>query len=341
MIGVAVVGHGYWGPNVLRNLAESSGADLRVCCDLDEGRLTLAKTRYPALTVTTRLEDVLIDNRVDALAICTPVDTHHALAKRALEAGRHVFVEKPLASSVREATELVEIAAKKGLVLMAGHIFAYTGPVRKLKELVTSGHLGEIYYYDAVRVNLGLFQHDVSVLWDLAVHDLAIMDFLLPVQPVAVSAVGVSHVAGQPENTAYLTLFFPGNLLGHVHVNWLAPVKLRRTLLGGSLRMAVYDDLEPSEKVKIYDKGVVVQDDPKGIYEMLVGYRTGDMWAPKLDMREGLRMEVQHFIECIERGTPPLTDGRAGLRVVQILEEATASIRQRGKVMDLGNLGGP
>jgi predicted dehydrogenase len=340
VIGIGVVGYGYWGPNVARNVNECQSAQLVACCDLSIERLKAAKVRYPAVHVATTFDELLSNKRIDALAICTPVDTHDPLAKRAMEDGRHVFVEKPLASSAREAEELVQIAAARNLILMTGHIFAYTGPVRKLKELVTTGHLGEIYYYDAVRVNLGLFQHDVSVIWDLAVHDLSIMDFVLSVQPVAVSAVGASHVAGQPENTAYLTLFFPGNLLGHVHVNWLAPVKLRRTLIGGSLRMAVYDDLEPSEKVKIYDKGVVVKDDPKGIYEMLVGYRTGDMWAPKLDMSEGLRVELEHFVDCVEHGTAPVTDGQAGLRVVRILEEATASIRQRGKVMDLTNLGG-
>ncbi len=340
MVGVALVGYGYWGPNVARNVSECQSTRLVACCDLSDKRLSAAKDRYPALRVTKSLDELLGEKDIDAVAICTPVDTHYPLAKHALESGRHAFVEKPLASSTAQAAELVEIAAARGLVLMTGHIFTYTGPVRKLKELVTSGHLGEIYYYDAVRVNLGLFQHDVSVLWDLAVHDLSIMDFLLPLQPIAVSAVGVSHVAGQPENTAYLTLFFPGDLLGHVHVNWLAPVKLRRTLIGGSLRMAVYDDLEPSEKVKIYDKGVVVRDDPKGIYEMLVGYRTGDMWAPKLDMTEGLRLEIEHFVDCIEHSRTPVTDGRAGLRVVQILEEATTSISQRGKVVDLTDLGG-
>jgi predicted dehydrogenase len=335
MVGVGVVGYGYWGPNVLRNFAESKGADLRACCDLDGDRLSLAKTRYPAISVTQRFEDLLADDRIDALAICTPVDTHYPLAKRALEAGRHVLVEKPMASSAREANELVELAAAKNRVLMVGHVFAYTGPVRKLKELVDSGHLGEILYYDSVRINLGLFQHDVSVIWDLAVHDLSIVDYLLPEKPAAVSAVGISHVAGQPENTAYVTLFFPGNILGHIHVNWLAPVKLRRTLIGGSQKMAVYDDLEPSEKIKVYDKGVVVKDDPAGIHEMLVGYRTGDMWAPKLDMSEGLRAEVDHFVHCIEDSSTPLTDGMSGLRVVQILEEATASMAQKGTVMTL------
>jgi predicted dehydrogenase len=335
MIGVSVIGYGYWGPNVLRNVAEAARAEICSCCDLNPDRLTLATSRYPTLTTTSRFEDVLDDARVDAIAICTPVTTHYPLAKRALESGRHVLVEKPLASSRREAEELVALAAARRKVLMVGHVFVYTGAVRKLKEIISSGEVGNLYYYDCVRVNLGLFQHDVSVVWDLATHDLSVMDYLLPAEPVAVSATGVSHVSGQPQNTAYLTLFYPDNLLGHIHVNWLAPVKVRRTLIGGSQKMLIYDALEPSEQVKVYDRGVDVVNDPEGIHNMLVSYRTGDMWAPRLSTTEALRVEVDHFLQCIEEQTIPLTDGVAGLKVVRILEAATTSMQLRGEVMDL------
>ena len=257
----------------------------------------------------------------------------------ALKAGKHVLVEKPMTATAAQAVELVEEAAKRRLMLAVDHTFVYTGSVRKIRELVTTGSLGDIYYYDSVRVNLGLFQRDVNVIWDLAVHDLAILDYVLGETPVAVSATATGHVAGEPENIAYLSLMFANNLMGHVHVNWLAPVKLRRTLIGGSQKMVVYDDLEPSEKVKIYDKGITVNgngdvNDKK--YRLLVGYRAGDMWAPQLDMAEALGVEAKHLIGCIERGETPTTDGQAGLRVVRILEAASESIRQRGTVIELG-----
>jgi predicted dehydrogenase len=219
---------------------------------------------------------------------------------------------------------------------MVDHTFVYTGAVRKIREVVEAGDLGDIYYYDSVRVNLGLFQHDVSVIWDLAVHDLSILDYVLPARPRAVSATGVSHVSGEPENIAYLTLFFDEGLIAHVHVNWLAPVKVRRTLIGGSRKMIVYDDIEPSEKVKIYDRGISVSDQTtEGVYNMLVSYRTGDMWAPKLDLTEALRLEVSHFLDCVARGERPLTDGEAGLRVVRIMEAATRSMREQGRPVEL------
>ena len=256
----------------------------------------------------------------------------------ALQAGKHVFVEKPIAPTTEQAQRMVDEAERRGLVLAVDHTFVHTGAVRKMRELIDDG-LGDIYYYDSVRVNLGLFQHDVSVLWDLAVHDLSIMDYLLPAQPVAVSATGVSHVEGEPENIAYLNLQFENNLIAHIHVNWLAPVKVRRTLVGGSKRMLVYDDLEPSEKVKVYDKGITLNGNPQKngekIYQMRVGYRTGDMWAPKLDMAEALAVELKEFVTCIEQKRTPIADGKAGLRVVRILEAATESLRHHGRVIEL------
>ena len=271
------------------------------------------------------------------MAIATPVSSHYELALRALEAGKHVLVEKPLASSTDQVQHLIEVAQKRNRVLMVDHTFVYTGAVRKIRDLVESGGLGEIYYYDSVRVNLGLFQHDVNVLWDLAVHDLSIMDFVLPFRPCAVSATGLSHVPGGTENIAYLTLFFEGSQIAHIHANWLAPVKLRRTLIGASRKMIVYDDLDQGEKIKIYDKGITLnsQQNPEKLYQMMVGYRTGDMLAPQVDGTEALRNEIQHFLQCIESQQEPQTGGSTGLRVVEILQAASQSMAQHGRPVDL------
>jgi predicted dehydrogenase len=338
MIGIAVVGYGYWGPNLVRNFWETPGARLVSVCDLQTDRLAGVQTRYPAVEITANFSELLSDPRVDAIAIATPVSSHFDLALRALQAGKHVFVEKPIASTTEQAQRLVDEAERRKLVLAVDHTFVHTGAVRKMRELVEDG-LGDVYYYDSVRVNLGLFQHDVSVVWDLAVHDLSIMDYVLRAKPVAVSATGVSHVGGEPENIAYLNLFFENNLIGHIHVNWLAPVKIRRTLVGGSRKMIVYDDLEPSEKIKVYDKGITLNGNGAGNgdkrYQMLVGYRTGDMWAPQLEMKEALGTELREFVGCIENSKAPIADGHAGLRVVRILEAATKSLAERGRVIEL------
>lgn len=338
MIGIAVVGYGYWGPNLVRNIAEIPGAQVVYVCDLAKERLTNVKLRYPTIEITDNFDEILRDPRVDAVAIATPVSTHFQLAMKAMMAGKHVFVEKPMASSSEEARRMVEEAARRKLVLAVDHTFVHTGAVRKMREIVENG-LGDIYYYDSVRVNLGLFQHDVSVIWDLAVHDLSIMDYVLPEKPIAVSATGMSHVAGEPENIAYLTLFFESKLIAHIHVNWLAPVKVRRTLVGGSGKMIVYDDLEASEKIKVYDRGITLNGNPQKngekVYQMLVGYRTGDMYAPQLDMTEALGRELRQFVECVETNATPVADGHAGLRVVRILEAATQSLAQRGRVVEL------
>jgi predicted dehydrogenase len=345
MIGIAVVGYGYWGPNLVRNFWDAPGARLVSVCDMRTERLAGVQSRYPAVEITGEYDAVLKDPRVDAVAIATPVSTHFDLALRALQAGKHVFIEKPMTSTSAQALRLIDEAERRGLVIGVDHTFVYTGAVRKMRELVESGGLGDIYYYDSVRVNLGLFQHDVNVLWDLAVHDLSIMDYVLPAQPLAVSATGVSHVAGEPENIAYLNLFFADNLIAHLHVNWLAPVKVRRTLVGGSRKMIVYDDLEPSEKIKVYDKGITVNGNGQSggngdkRYQMLVGYRAGDMWAPQLDMAEALSLELRQFVACVEARTAPLTDGHAGLRVVRILEAATQSLAERGRAIELEGAG--
>lgn len=336
MIGVGVVGYGYWGPNLVRNIYEAEGARLVAVCDQSPDRLHLLKQRYPSVSVTTDYADFLANPGLDAVAIATPVSTHFGLGSQALSAGKHLFVEKPLTATPDQAGELIELALKRDLTLMVGHTFVYAGAVRKIKGLMDEGVLGDRYYYDSVRVNLGLFQHDVNVVWDLAVHDLAILDYLLhPEQPTAISATGVCHAASATETMAYLTLIYPNSFMAHVSVNWLSPVKIRRTLVGGSRKMIVYDDLEPSEKIRIYDKGVVVNDDPSNIYRMLVGYRTGDVWIPQVDSTEALSTEMGHFLECVRARRRPLTDGVAGLRVVTLLDAACRSMRQNGSVIQL------
>lgn len=337
MIRVGVIGYGYWGPNLVRNFADSRNAEFVAVSDLRPERLASLNKRYPMAHTTTNHQDLLRDNNVDAIAIATPISTHFPLAMEALRAGKHVLVEKPLAASSEEAALLIEEAERRRLVLMVDHTFVYTGAVRKIQDLVSTGTLGEIYYYDSVRVNLGLFQNDVNVIWDLAVHDLSILDNVIPQRPSAVSATGASHVPGGTENIAYLTIFFDSSLIAHIHVNWLAPVKLRRTLIGGSRKMIVYDDLELSEKVKVYDKGVTVTNhlSEEKINEIRVGYRTGDMIAPRVDVTEALQTELEHFVRCIEGSEYPITDGIAGLRIVQILEAATRSMRNQGRPVRL------
>jgi predicted dehydrogenase len=335
VITVGVIGYGYWGPNLVRNFVETSGARVAWVSDVRPERLALAAARYPAVRVSTDYRDMLHDPAVDAVAVATPVSSHFDIGLAAITAGKHVLLEKPIASSSQEATRLIAEAQARGLTLMVDHTFVYTPAVQKIRELTQDGQLGDIYYYDSVRINLGLFQHDVNVLWDLAVHDLSIMDFILDRQPVAVSATGLAHVPGEPENIAYMTMFFDGNLIAHVHANWLAPVKVRRTLLGGSRRMVMFDDLEASEKIKVYDRGISVNSSQEKKYQMLIGYRAGDMWAPQLAIREALQAETTHFVDCIANMKKPITDGGAGLRVVRLLEAATQSMKSHGALVAL------
>jgi predicted dehydrogenase len=341
MIRVGVIGYGYWGPNLVRNFAELPGVQVAAVSDLRPERLALVKSRYPSVHTMADHREMLADSGIDAVAIATPISTHSDLAMQALQADKHVLVEKPLAARSEHAIRLIEEAERRHRVLMVDHTFVYTGAVRKIQELIRSDALGDIYYYDSVRVNLGLFQHDVDVIWDLAVHDLSIMDYVLPYRPCAVSATGMSHFPGQPENIAYLTLFFDEALIAHMHVNWLAPVKVRRTLIGGSQKMIVYDDLEPSEKIKVYDKGISRTSGAESVYQMLISYRTGDMWAPQLDSTEALRTELRHFVRCIEHGQTPLTGGEVGLRIVEILEAASRSMAERGRPIELEKCGAP
>ena len=339
MIKFGIIGYGYWGPNLVRNLAETSGAMVAGVADLDSKRLELVQRRYPSVTTTTHFQDLLQDPSIDAVAVATPVSSHFELGMAALKAGKHVWLEKPMAETSLQARKLIDEAERRQRVLFVDHTFIYTGAVRKMAEIIKSGDLGRVYYYDSIRVNLGLFQRDVNVISDLAVHDFSILDYLLDEHPVAVSASGTNHFPGTPENLAYVTLFYDSGTIAHANVSWLAPVKVRQVLIGGSKKMITYDDLEPSEKVKVYDKGISFTDDPKQIYEMRVGYRTGDMWAPKLSATEALGVGGEHFVDCIEHGKVPETNGHLGLRVVELIEAATSSMRGRGETVYIQHQG--
>jgi len=329
VIKIGIVGYGYWGPNLVRNFAETTGAKVAAVSDLDSAKLALVQRRYPAVKTTTDFRELLSDPDIDAIAIATPVSTHFEVALLALRAGKHVWLEKPMTETSDQARQLIDEAQKRNLVLLVDHTFIYTGAVAKMNEIIKNGDLGQIYYYDSIRVNLGLFQRDVSVISDLAVHDFSILDHLLGEHPVAVSANGTNHFPGTPENLAYVTLFYDSGVIAHTSVSWLAPVKVRQILLGGSKKMITYDDLEPSEKVKVYDKGVSFTDDPQKIQEMRVGYRTGDMWAPKLAAAEALAVESAHFVDCIVNNKVPKTDGQLGLRVVELIEATSQSMRRK------------
>lgn len=335
MINIGIIGYGYWGPNLVRNFAETPGARVSWVSDLDPAKLELVKRRFPAVGVTTHYRELLDDPNTDAIAIATPVHTHYEIALEALRAGKHVWLEKPMTETSVQARRLVEEAERQKRVLLVDHTFLYTGSVMKMSELIHSGEVGRIYYYDSTRVNLGLFQRDVSVISDLAVHDFSILDYLLAEHPVAVSASGTNHFPETPENLAYVTLFYDSGTIAHANVSWLAPVKVRQILLGGSKKMIIYDDLDPSEKIKVYDKGVDFTDDPKKIEQMRVGYRTGDMWAPQLEVTEALRVECAHFVDCINTHKVPRSDGKLGLRVVEIIEAANRSMRNKGETVYL------
>jgi len=333
MVNIGIIGYGYWGPNLVRNFAETTGANVAAIADLDTSKLELVGRRYPGVYRTTEFQDLLKDPKIDAIAVATPVTTHFELGMAALRAGKHLWLEKPMAETSLQSRKLVEEAERRQRVLIVDHTFIYTAAVRKMAEIIRAEELGRVYYYDSIRVNLGLFQRDVSVISDLAVHDFSILDYLLKEHPVAVSASGTNHFPGTPENLAYITLFYDSGTIAHANVSWLAPVKVRQILIGGSKRMIRYDDLEPSEKIKVYDKGVSFTDDPRQIQEMRIGYRTGDMWAPKLDVTEALRVEGNHFVDCIEHAKRPETDGALGLRVVELIEAATSSMRGRGETV--------
>lgn len=328
-----VIGYGYWGPNVVRNLSGLEGSNVIAIAELSAKARQRAHKAYPGIYVTPDAREVLTSTEIDAVAVITPVWTHYELAKAALENGKHVFVEKPFTSTTAQGEELIELASRKKLTVMVDHTFLFTGAVKKISQLLQEGTLGKLYYYDSTRVNLGLFQHDINVLWDLAPHDLSIMDHLIKSKPEAVVATGEKHLNGH-EDIAYMTLYFPDNVIAHINVNWLSPVKVRTTLVGGEKRMLVWNDLDPDEKVKVYDKGVDITS-REGVYDLLVSYRSGDMWAPQLEQGEALRQELSYFVECATKGQRPHNDGCAGLRVVKMLEAATESLNQRGALIYL------
>ena len=333
MIRIGVIGYGYWGPNIVRNLHGLDSTRVELIVDQSPSALARARKAYPNVATASDAAELLCSPKIDAVAIVTPVWTHYELAKRALENGKHVFIEKPFTSNSSQAEELIELAARKKLTVMVDHTFLFTGAVRKIRELAHSGVLGDLYYYDSLRVNLGLFQHDVSVIWDLAPHDLSIMDHVIEARPEAVVATGERHLNGV-EDVAFLTLYFPRNMIAHVNVNWLSPVKIRTTLIGGQKKMVVWNDLVSDEKVRVYDKGVQITSG-EGIRDLLVSYRSGDMWAPQLEQLEALRVELDYFTDCVTNSKIPFNDGHAGLRVVRMLEAAEASIRNKGELVRL------
>ncbi len=328
-----VIGYGYWGPNVVRNLASLDGSKVVAIAELSPTARKRAQAAYPNIKVTADTAEVMQSTEIDAVAVITPVWTHYELAKQALENGKHVFVEKPFTSTTEQGERLIELARRKNLRIMVDHTFLFTGAVRKIRNLVEDGVLGKLYYYDSTRVNLGLFQHDVNVLWDLAPHDLSIMDHLIKATPEAVVATGQRHLNGH-EDIAFMTVYYPDKVIAHINVNWLSPVKVRTTLIGGEKRMVVWNDLEADEKVKVYDKGVDITN-REGVYELLVSYRSGDMWAPQIEQVEALRHELTYFAECISTGKEAFNDGCSGLRVVKMLEAADESLKQRGALVYL------
>jgi predicted dehydrogenase len=328
-----VIGYGYWGPNIVRNLMGVEGSEVKAIAEISPAAQARARKAYPGVHVTPSAMEVITSTQIDAIAIVSPVWTHYELSKAALENGKHVFVEKPFTSTSAQGEELINLAQQKNLKIMVDHTFLFTGAVKRIAQLIEEGALGNLYYYDSTRVNLGLFQHDINVLWDLAPHDLSIMDHLIKASPEAVVATGQGHLNGH-EDVAYMTLYFPDKIIAHINVNWLSPVKVRTTLIGGEKRMIVWNDLEADEKVKIYDKGVKITS-REGMYQMLVSYRSGDMWSPQLEQVEALRQELTYFVDCVNTGQEPFNNGCAGLRVVRMLEAASESLSKKGAFVRL------
>jgi predicted dehydrogenase len=328
-----VIGYGYWGPNVVRNLMSLEGSEVSAIAEISPTAQARARKAYPGLKITPNAMEVIASPQTDVVAIVSPVWTHYELTKAALLNGKHVFVEKPFTSTAAQGEELVNLAQQKNLKIMVDHTFLFTGAVKRIGQLIQEGALGNLYYYDSTRVNLGLFQHDINVLWDLAPHDLSIMDHLIKANPDAVVATGQGHLNGH-EDVAFMTLYFPEKVIAHINVNWLSPVKVRTTLIGGEKRMIVWNDLEADEKVKVYDRGVKITN-REGVYDLLVSYRSGDMWSPQLEQVEALRQELAYFVDCITTGQEPFNNGSAGLRVVRILEAASESLNRKGAFVRL------
>jgi predicted dehydrogenase len=335
MLRVGVIGCGYWGPNVIRNFIANSKTAVRQCADLKDARLQTIKRRYPSINTTNFYKDIIKDTAIDLVAICTPVNSHYEIAREALQSGKHVLIEKPMTARSDQAEDLINLAEQKGLRIFVDHTFVYTGVVRKMKSLIENNELGDLYYYNSTRFNLGLLQQDVNVLWDLAPHDISIMNYLTNRRPVSVVATGSDHFGHGFEDVAYLTLYFSDNFIAHIQANWMSPVKIRQTLIGGSKKMLVWDDNKATEKLYIYDKGIEVVKSADEVYKLLVQYRTGDMHCPLVDPTEALTVEVDHIVDCLEKGTPSIADGKAGWLVVRVLEAAHESIKKRGKEISI------
>jgi len=335
MIKIGLIGYGYWGPNLARNFNSNSEIELSSICDFSPDRLEAAGKLYPNVKLVSNVEELFNDTQLDAIAVATPVSTHFELAKKAILSGKHVWLEKPMTEKVEQGEELIDLAQKKNKVLLVDHTFVYTGAVRKIKEIIEKGELGDLIYYDSTRMNLGLFQQDVNVVWDLAPHDISIMDYLMPFKKVAVSATGSHFYGNGIVPKSLLTIYMEKNIVAHINVSWVSPVKLRQTLIGGTAKMVLYDDNEPSEKIKIYDKGVDLYETKEDLYRLKIQYRVGDMLAPKLDDCEALAMEAEHFADCILNGKKPETDGIAGLEVVKILVASEDSLKNQGAPVDI------
>ncbi len=335
MLRIAVIGCGYWGPNFIRNFAQFPGVQMKLACDLNKERLRHISQLYPFVETTTSLDDVVNSPDVDAAVVATPVTQHHPIAKRLLEAGKHALVEKPMAASIAEAQDLIELAERRGLVLMTGHTFLYTAAVNKMKDLISSGELGHIYYISTTRVNLGLFQEDINVVWDLAPHDVSILNYILSATPESVSAQGQAYIQAGIEDVAFIHLRYPGDIVAHTHVSWLNPDKIRRITVVGSKKMLVYDDVSTLEKIRVYDKGVTVQPHYDTFGEFQLSYRFGDIYTPRLDDAEPLKVECQHFVQCIQKRETPRSDGVSGLAVVEVMERACQSLRHNGEQLPL------
>jgi len=330
MLTAGVIGVGYWGPNIIRNFYAHPEIIVKSCSDLKETRLENIKSNYPTIHTTKNYLDIINDPQIDLIAICTPVDTHFEISKAVINAGKNVLIEKPMTSTSAQANELIKLAEKNKVHIFVDHTFVFTGAVKKIKELIDKNELGDLYYFDSVRVNLGLFQHDVNVIWDLAPHDISIMHYLFNRTPQSIVATGADHIGNGLEDVAYMTIYFTDSLIAHIHTNWLSPAKIRNTLIAGSKKMIVWDDNEPSEKIRIYDKGIdIIQSDDQ-MYNTFIQYRTGDMNCPKLDGTEALKAETQNITDVLLRGAKPMVDGYAGLMVVKILEASQKSIKQRG-----------
>jgi predicted dehydrogenase len=334
MLNMGVVGYGYWGPNIVRNFNMVEGIKVQAVCDSNSSALARVGKIYHDVRTCSNYLDITASSDIDTVAVVTPVFTHYEIAKSALMNGKHIFVEKPFTSTVREAEELIELAERKNLKIIVDHTFLFTGAVRKIKELVEEDILGETYYYDSTRVNLGLFQHDINVIWDLAPHDFSIMDYIIKERPVAVSATGADHFNRGLADVAYVTTYFDNHMIAHFNINWLSPVKVRTTLIGGRKKMLVWNDLEADEKIKLYDRGVDIEN-KEGVYSLLVDYRSGDMWAPRIDRAEALRIECEHFAGCVLNGTAAINDGYAGLRIVRMLEATDKSLKEGGRMIYL------